>query len=93
MPSGGRQLRKAIFYRETAAVHSDGRMVEKCFIEECHANTESHRSLVLRGVGCEMQIDEMNLPNWLKNSLQKNNIFTVWDLTNYSSAELRKCVG
>lgn len=40
-----------------------------------------------------MQIDEMNLPNWLKNSLQKNNIFTVWDLTNYSSAELRKCVG
>ena len=52
MPSGGRQLRKAIFYREIAAVHSDGRMVEKCFIEECHVNTESHRSLTLRGAGC-----------------------------------------
>lgn len=41
----------------------------------------------------KMRIDEMNLPNRLKNSLQKNNIFTVGDLTNYSSAELRKMRG
>lgn len=41
----------------------------------------------------KMRIDEMNLPNRLKNSLQKNNIFTVEDLTNYSSAELRKMRG
>ena len=41
----------------------------------------------------QMRIDEMELPNRLKNSLQKNNIFTVEDLMNYSSAELRQMRG
>lgn len=41
----------------------------------------------------QIRIDERNLPNRLKNSLQKNNIFTVGDLTNYSFAELRKMHG
>lgn len=41
----------------------------------------------------QIQIDERNLPNWLKISQQKNNIFTVGDLTNYSSEELRKMHG
>lgn len=41
----------------------------------------------------QIRIDEMNLPNRLKNSLQKNNIFTVGDLTNCSFAGLRKMHG
>lgn len=41
----------------------------------------------------QIWIDERNFPNRLKNSRQKNNIFTVGDLTNYSSAELRKIHG
>ncbi|MDE7204093.1 MAG: hypothetical protein K2O91_19875 [Lachnospiraceae bacterium] len=41
----------------------------------------------------QMRIDEMELPNRLKNALQKNNIFTVGDLMNYSSAELRQMRG
>lgn len=41
----------------------------------------------------QMRIGEMELPNRLKNSLQKNNIFTVGDLMNYSSAELRQMRG
>lgn len=41
----------------------------------------------------QIRIDEMNLPSRLKNSLQKNNIFIVGDLTNYSSAKLRKMHG
>lgn len=40
-----------------------------------------------------MRIDEMELPNRLKNSLQKNNIFTVGELKKYSCAELRKMRG
>lgn len=41
----------------------------------------------------QIRIDERNLPNRLKISQQKNNIFTVGDLTNYSSEELRKMHG
>ena len=41
----------------------------------------------------EMRIDEMELPNRLKNSLQRNNIFTVGELAKYSCAELRKMRG
>ncbi len=41
----------------------------------------------------QMQIGEMGLPNRLKNALQKNNIFTVGELTKHSAAELRKMRG
>lgn len=41
----------------------------------------------------QMRIDGMELPNRLKNSLRKNNIFTVGGLINYSSAELREMRG
>lgn len=37
----------------------------------------------------QMQIGEMELPNRLKNALQKNNIFTVGELMNYSSTEIQ----
>ena len=35
-----------------------------------------------------MRIDEIELSNRLKNSLQKNNIFTVGELAKYSCTEL-----
>ena len=41
----------------------------------------------------QMRVDKMELPNRLKNALHKNNIFTVRDLMNYSSAELRQMRG
>ena len=40
-----------------------------------------------------MQTAEMNLQNWLKNLLQKNNLFTVADLMNYSSEDLNRMRG
>ena len=40
-----------------------------------------------------MRVDEMELPNRLKNTLKKNNINTVEELMNYSHAELRQMQG
>ncbi|MDE6913137.1 MAG: hypothetical protein K2P35_05505, partial [Lachnospiraceae bacterium] len=41
----------------------------------------------------KMRVDEMELPNRLKNTLKKNNINTVEELMNYSLAELRQMQG
>ena len=41
----------------------------------------------------EMRFDGMELPNRLKNLLQKNNIITVGDLMNHSSKELQQMRG